>query len=66
MPPRLVPPQSPANADCLDGTHPGYYLRKGANSNANKWIVYFQVSASDKEPLTMGSGLFFQLSRGTP
>lgn len=30
-------------AACLDGSHPGYYFRKGRNANKNSWIIFFQA-----------------------
>ena len=31
-----------ANARCLDGTRPAYYIKPSATANASKYVVYFQ------------------------
>ncbi|XP_011405404.1 PREDICTED: pectin acetylesterase 5-like [Amphimedon queenslandica] len=38
----LVLVENPREALCLDGSPPGYYIRKGFGSGVNKWILHLQ------------------------
>lgn len=29
-------------ARCLDGTQPAFYLRRGHNTGANRWLIFFE------------------------
>lgn len=54
-------------AVCLDGSTPGYFLRKGSGGGSKKWIIYLQGGAwcdSEKSCLgrsrmNLGSSFFF-------
>ena len=55
-------------AVCLDGSTPGYYLKKGSGGGSKKWIIYLQGGAwcDSKEAclirsqMHLGSSLFFK------
>lgn len=53
-------------AVCLDGTPPGYHLRRGFGSGAHSWLIYLQgggwcntiQSCSERKTTDFGSSMF--------
>ena len=52
---------------CLDGTPPGYYMRPGQNSGADKWIVHMEGGGwcqtaelcAERSKTSLGSSTFW-------
>ena len=55
-------------AVCLDGSAPGYYLKRGSGAGSKKWIIYLQggawcdteESCLERSQMHLGSSLFFK------